>query len=206
LHVARRLQSRGVMASTGILSDMRALLLEPDREWLEQRRRDGLDRRDEVWEGVLHVVPPPRTRHELIARDLADILMRVARPLALEVFQHFAIYPSERNYRQPDVVVIRREDLRDIGAVTAELAIEVLSPNDESRDKLPFYAAQQVGEVWLVDPQMRATEVYVLRGGTYFAVVPSRPGIINAPRLGLELSVIDGPRLRIAWQAGSADV
>ncbi len=26
-------------------------------QWLERRRRLGLDRRDEVWEGVLHVAP-----------------------------------------------------------------------------------------------------------------------------------------------------
>src|SRR4051794_380663 len=118
------------MASAGIIERMQALLLHPDPAWLDERRRLGIDRHDEVWNGVLHVVPPPRTRHELIARDLADVLKRIARPLGLEVLEHFAIYPSDKDYRQPDVAVIRPEDLREIGAVSAELAIEVLSPHD----------------------------------------------------------------------------
>jgi Uma2 family endonuclease len=194
------------MASTGILSDMRALLLEPDRKWLEQRRRDGLDSRDEVWEGVLHVVPPTTSRHQLVQRDLVFALARIVEPLGLEVCWELSVYPKDTNYRIPDITVVRREAIQNIGCSSAELVVEVLSSSDESRDKLPFYAAQQVGEVWLVDPITRATEVYVLRGGAYFAVLPNRLGIIDAPRLELELSVIDGPRLRLAWQAGSADV
>lgn len=35
---------------------MRVLLLDPDPKWLEERRRLGHDRFDEVWDGVLHVV------------------------------------------------------------------------------------------------------------------------------------------------------
>lgn len=194
------------MASTAILSDMRALLLEPNREWLEQRRRDGLDRGDEVWEGVLHVVPPPTSQHQLIQRDLVLALVRAAERFGLEVLWEMAVYPKPTNYRIPDVTVVGRENIQTIGCSSPELILEVLSPSDESRDKLPFYAAQQVGEVWLVDPSTRATEVYVLRGGTYFAVLPNRAGVVLAPRLELELSIVDGPRLHLAWDGGSADV
>jgi Uma2 family endonuclease len=194
------------MTSVAIVSDMRALLLEPNREWLEERRRNGLDHRDEVWEGVLHVVPPPTSRHQLMQRDLGLVLMKIAARFDLEVCAELAVYPRPTNYRIPDVTVVRREDIQDIGCSSPELVIEVLSPNDESREKLPFYAASGIPEVWLVDPVTRATEVYVLRGGTYFAVLPNRAGVVEAPRLGLELSIVDGPKLRVAWDGGSADV
>lgn len=49
----------------------------------------------------------------------------------------------------------------------AEVVIEVLSPNDESRDKFPFFATKDVREVWLVEPKTRAIELYELRKGRY---------------------------------------
>ena len=38
---------------------------------LERRHRLDQDRRDEVWEGVLHMIPPPSHEHERIAMILA---------------------------------------------------------------------------------------------------------------------------------------
>ena len=34
----------------------------------------------------------------------------------------------------------------------AELVVEIRSPNDESYDKLPFYAACKIPECWIIDP------------------------------------------------------
>jgi hypothetical protein len=48
----------------------RAVWLEPSTELLEHRHRKGLDRFDEVWEGVLHMVPPPAFEHSTIQDDL----------------------------------------------------------------------------------------------------------------------------------------
>jgi hypothetical protein len=41
---------------------MRAVVLEMDERALNERERLGLDRRDEMREGVLHLVPPPSER------------------------------------------------------------------------------------------------------------------------------------------------
>jgi hypothetical protein len=77
--------------------------------------------------------------------------------------------------------------------------------NDERREKLPFYAKCKIPEVWLIDPVTRAVEAHVLRKGSY-AVVVTREGSVIAPRLGIELRVIDGPKLRVSWAGGTADV
>jgi hypothetical protein len=37
---------------------------------MERRRACGLDRLDEVWEGVLHMVPAPSFEHARIAQQL----------------------------------------------------------------------------------------------------------------------------------------
>jgi len=43
---------------------MKSVLVETPAELIEDRRRRGLDRRDEVWEGVYHMVPPATGEHE----------------------------------------------------------------------------------------------------------------------------------------------
>jgi Uma2 family endonuclease len=114
---------------------------------------------------------------------------------------------GEANYRQPDLVVVdpKFSSKRGVDG-RLELAVEILSPNDESREKFDFYAKAQVQELWIVDPDTREIEVYVLRGDRYFTIAPSRDGTISAPRFELELRVIDGPKLRIAWSDGSAEI
>jgi len=185
---------------------MQALLIDPDPAWLERRRREGNDVWDEVWEGVLHVVPTPTNVHQRFEFELAYALRDLARAHGLVICPQMSIYLGETNYRIPDITVLKSEDVNEIGCTHAELVIEVLSPRDESRKKLPFYAERGISEVWLVDPVTRAIEVYVLRGDVYFTALPGRSGIIEAPRLALALSVVDGPRLRLAWDGGSADV
>jgi len=43
-------------------------MLEAPEELLAERRRKGHDRFDEVWEGVLHMLPPPSSRLRAAAR------------------------------------------------------------------------------------------------------------------------------------------
>jgi Uma2 family endonuclease len=74
-----------------------------------------------------------------------------------------------------------------------------LSPNDESRDKLPFYAACSVDEVWLLEPKTRAFEIFWLSDG--YAQAPDR-----SPTLDIAFSTDPGPLLRLAWPAGGAEL
>ena len=53
--------------------------------FLESRRVSGLDRLDEVWEGVLHLVPAPNYGHARLTQQLAEILGPLARDADLRV-------------------------------------------------------------------------------------------------------------------------
>jgi hypothetical protein len=81
----------------------------------------------------------------------------------------------------------------------AELVVEILSPDDESREKLDFYAMCKIPEYWIVHPITRAIEVDVLAGDVYELAKPDASGVVAAPRFDLRLSVVDGPKLRVAW-------
>jgi Uma2 family endonuclease len=189
---------------------MRTVIASPDPSWLEERRRCGADRWDEVWDGVLHVPPEPSFFHQRLESRLVEVFGPLARARGLEALVTFSILDPrnhDRNYRTPDVVVLDPSLAIPRGTEgPVELVVEVLSPHDESRDKFAFYAERGVKEIWLVDPESRAHEIYLLRGSSYFAVLAERSGVTRAPALDLELSIAAGPKLRVAWVHGAAEL
>lgn len=198
----------GAMTSPAILPVMHVVMRDPDPEMLAERRRLGHDLLDEVWDGVLHMVPQPGTTHQGFARDLMWFMRSRVRD-GHQIFYETALYLSsdESNYRAPDLVVAANAYVAERGVERrAELVVEVLSKNDMSRDKLPFYAECKVKEVWLVDPKTREHEIYVLRGNQYFAATPDRNGTTHAPLFGLDFETIDGPKLRITAADAAVEI
>lgn len=58
---------------------------------------------------------------------------------------------TQDDYRVPDFAIVRPGGSEQWHS-TAALCGEILSPNDETWDKLPFYAAHRVDEVLILDP------------------------------------------------------
>ena len=186
---------------------MRVLMLEPPPDLLEDRRRKGLDHLDEVWDGVVHMVPPPSLWHQELESGLEEVLRPLARLRGLRCLHNTGLFRADQNYRVPDLMVFRPEHGSDRGVEThAEVVVELLSPNDESREKLPFYESVGVSEVFLIDPRTRAVELYALRSGRLQAMKPDSNGAFRSAVLGLELRPVAGPRLRLTWDGGPAEV
>jgi Uma2 family endonuclease len=57
---------------------------------------------------------------------------------------------------------------------TAALVLEIISPGDETCAKLPFYAAHEVDEVLIVDPQERRDRWLGLIAHEYQPIEASR--------------------------------
>ncbi len=80
---------------------------------------------------------------------------------------------SEQDFRVPDGALHR------LGAggtwhPTAAVVIEIVCPGDESRDKLPFYAAHHVDEIVIVDPHTQTVDWLALEHDQYQPVQNSR--------------------------------
>jgi Uma2 family endonuclease len=148
---------------------MRTLVLDPPppqlEEFLEQRRRTGADHHDEVWEGVYHMIPGPDLAHALVAQQLAVLLDAPARAHGLVVSTEFNLGAKD-DYRVPDLGVHRNPQLA-VWIPTAVIAVEVLSPDDDTWKKLPFYARHEVDELLIVDPADRSVTWLALREGEY---------------------------------------
>ncbi|MHB2000708.1 MAG: Uma2 family endonuclease [Solirubrobacteraceae bacterium] len=158
---------------------MRTLLPNPPPSDMEavlaRRRRLGQDRKDEVWEEVLHVVPGPSGEHSAVGAEVKSLTRESARLAGLTVSDEFNLGASG-DFRVPDGG-LHRATPRGTWIPTAALVLEVLSPGDETWEKLPFYAAHDVDELLIVDPEQRAVHWLALSGGAYEPV--ERSGLIE---------------------------
>lgn len=157
---------------------MRTLLPDPPpaelQALLERRRMLGQDRKDEVWEGVLHVVPAPGHRHAQLAQQLAELLGPVARAAGLQpTIAEFNLGDSEDDFRVPDGG-LHRPGAAEMWHPTAALVVEIVSAGDETWDKLPFYAAHGVDELLILDPDTHAVYWLALIGSKYEPTEHSR--------------------------------
>ncbi len=137
------------------------------QEMLERRKRLGQDRKDEVWEGVLHMVPAPAHKHGSLAQQLAELLGPAARAAGLEpMIAEFNLGDSKEDFRVPDGG-LHRPGAAEMWHPTAALVLEILSPGDETWEKLPFYAAHGVEEVLIVDPDSHRVDWFALASERY---------------------------------------
>jgi Uma2 family endonuclease len=132
---------------------------------LHRRQHLGQDLYDETWEGVLHMNPAPSGRHGKIQMQLALLLGPLAQSVGLLIIGPFNLGQQD-DYRVPDAGLLQDSTDRAFYP-TAALAIEIVSPGDESWAKLAFYAAHGVAEVLIVDPQERTVSWLGLEGDDY---------------------------------------
>jgi Uma2 family endonuclease len=133
----------------------------------ERRRISGMDRLDEVWDGVLHMVPAPNDKHADLAQQLAILLDAPARAAGLFPTMHeFNLGDSQENFRVPDGGL---HSARGWGTWehTAPLVVEIVSTGDDTWLKLPHYVAHEVDEVLILDPEERAVHWLGLSDGEY---------------------------------------
>lgn len=127
-------------------------------DWLQHRRELGQDGFDEVWDGEYHVAPMAHRRQGDVDAQLAMLLWPRAR--------HRGLWPSSpanigepQDYRVPDRIYFRDRAL-ELFNPTAAIAVEIVSPGDESYAKFGFYFARGVEEMLIVDPLRRSVEWY----------------------------------------------
>src|ERR1700691_6809872 len=73
----------------------------------ERRRRSGLDRLDEVWEGVLHMVPAPTHEHGDLESQIHAIIRPLARQVGLTMVGQSNLGEGEHDFRVPDSALHR---------------------------------------------------------------------------------------------------
>jgi Uma2 family endonuclease len=144
-----------------VLGDSREI-----RELIEQRQRTGADLYDEMWKGEYHIAPAPHRSHGFLQDRIAEILGPLARSAGLFGSGPFNLGDSF-DYRVPDLGFHRDQEPRTWVPIAA-IVVEIVWPDDESWAKLDFYAAHEVDEVLIVDPETRRV-TWLRRDGSGYA-------------------------------------
>jgi len=177
---------------------MRAVIADLPKHWLKERMNSEIGQWDEMWNGVLHMPPMPNRMHQLFAFRLQSYLWEHwAKPCGSQVNQEVNLTTPEdeaqwtHNYRIPDLVLLTPDrfgiEKNEYMAGAPLVVVEVKSPNDETYDKFPFYAALGVPEVWVFDRTTRVPELYTLGAAAAYEPVPAGPdGWIASPATGVE--------------------
>ena len=153
-----------------------------------ERAADGSDRWDEVWNGVYILMPLPNFEHQVLATRISAALMpfvddpgagtTAAGCNVSDVADPAADWRT--NYRCPDVVVYLNDNPAELRGSHwfggPDLAVEIVSPGDRSRQKLAFYAGVGVRELFVLDREPWRLELYRLDGGELNSVGSTGPG------------------------------
>ncbi len=201
---------------------MTALVLDArlEERLKEERRRCGADHYDEVWEGMYTMAPMPTNEHQQIVTDLASILQEMVRwpglgSVCAGVNLSDRREDWEHNYRVPDVAVfLNTGKAKNCGTHwcgAADFLSEITSPDDRTREKIPFYSRIGVVELLVVDRESWTLELYrrqgeqlervgqaTLAGGETLTseVLPLRLRLVGGqPRPQIEVTHTDGGRV-----------
>ncbi len=198
---------------------MATLIADPgvEQRLIAERRASGADRKDEVWDGVYIIMPDPNVEHQRLVARLVVALSDVVRPPAGgDVFPGLNL--SDRtedwkdNYRCPDVAVFLSGNTARVFEAhicgPADFLVEIVSPNDKTREKFDFYGGLGVRELLLIDRQPWSLELYRLSGNE---LVPagrssvSQSDVIASAVLPLSFQLFPAqprPEIRIAEIGG----
>jgi Uma2 family endonuclease len=120
------------------------------------------DKRYEILDGELYVVPAPNTRHQLLLGEMYDALLHHVRDRGLGkvLLAPCDVVLSDETIAQPDLLFVCHEHLGIIGEANIsgppDLVIEILSPSSRKKDlevKRKLYARFGIQEYWIVDPE-----------------------------------------------------
>ena len=134
------------------------------------------DKRYELIEGELFVVPSPNFSHQSILRNLGFTLWNFVKEnsLGLVFYAPFDVVLTEHDVVQPDIIFVsteRKNIITDKNIQGApDLVVEILSSGTRERDilvKKGLYAKHGVKEYWIVDPGAKTIDVMVLKGDKF---------------------------------------
>jgi Uma2 family endonuclease len=154
---------------------MALMVLDPmmERRLKAEREASGLDRYDEVWEGVYMMAPLANTEHTELQFELAAAIKSALGRTPARISAGANVSDREdgweHNYRIPDVVVVfpggAAHDCDTHWCGGPDFCAEIASPGDRSRDKIEFYAGIGVRELLLVNRGQWGLELYRLVNG-----------------------------------------
>ena len=132
------------------------------------------DKRYELLDGELIMVPAPNLRHQTVNAEIYAQLRQFIKNQALGTLLYAPcdVLLSETDVVQPDLLFVSREREHLLSGGqnvqgAPDLVVEILSPSTAERDrndKRALYGRHGVTEYWLVDPIAETVQIHRLEG------------------------------------------
>ena len=165
-------------ATVGAAPDRQLLLPDKTHQEFLAAVEEHPTLRVEYLNGDIVMTPARSPHHQMVVANLLLLLgqhtkqkeLGLVLPAPVDV-----VLAREAQITQPDLIFVDKAHrakllARAVVNGAPDLAVEILSPSTARGDrkiKLLLYAQHGVGEYWIVDPEDRSVEVYVLDGNSY---------------------------------------
>jgi Uma2 family endonuclease len=159
--------------------------------------------RFELIGGTAYAMAAPNDFHQAIGgeifRQIANYLRGKpckVRPAPYDVRLFYAEDESDDTVVQPDISVICGEEKRGPEGCRGapDLVVEILSPSntaDEYIRKFNLYMKAGVREYWIVSPESKTVQSFVLQNGAYTGTVCDSGALSSAILEGLAITLAD---------------
>lgn len=126
--------------------------------------------------GELVLTPAPGTYHQIVSSKLEFQMMGfiLERKLGIVLDAPIDVYLEETETYQPDIIFIAQERMEIIEPARVngapDLVVEILSPTTayyDLRKKYKIYEKSGVKEYWIVDPEEKSVQVFLLKEGKF---------------------------------------
>ena len=161
-------------------------------------------KRHEIIDGRHYVTPSPELFHQAISKRLLFQLMDAIEgpELGLVFCAPLDLHLGRGTVVQPDLIVVAAgtEEILGDKKLTGvpDMVVEILSPSTRGHDrrrKKQRYERAGIREFWIVDPETRQIEQFVLHNGRYGVpkVATRRLRLEVLPGVGIDLASLFAP-------------
>ena len=125
--------------------------------------------REEMHDGKIVSMAPPFINHSVIAGNIFFIFKKFLKGKPCDAFSDWGyVHFSKKDKVIPDIMIICNRDIVKRNGIygTPDLIVEVISPGTAKYDrgyKKRLYEKHGVKEYWIVEPETRSIEVYLLK-------------------------------------------
>jgi Uma2 family endonuclease len=146
-----------------------ATALQPEERWtVQEYLRTSWSPDRELVDGRIEERNLGEKDHSVLQRYLTVLFALKCAEWGVEVFPSLRTQTKTRNFRVPDVLVVKAED-KFVRYITRPplIAVEILSPEDTlqaMRDKAAEYRQFGVPNIWIIDPEARIAYRYAEAG------------------------------------------
>ena len=124
----------------------------------------------EIIDGQTYMMARPNVNHDRVQANVRRIFDNYLKGKRCRTFGEVDVFLSDDDNVIPDVMIVCNPEIIKKRGIfgTPDLIVEILSPSTAHKDrimKLAVYEKYGVKEYWIISPEAKSVDVYILKDG-----------------------------------------